>query len=321
MIPPFSVIPTIVSDFLLVSTWKEFVTKMANAVAAPNPYGFGFVELSPTVLYRAPPDKIQPSGASITKEPSLILLTSWMNASPRQVAKYTTRYHRLFPLSRVVLVTTSSLHFLVQSTNQRIKDLEPALDILKSLQPKERVLLHAFSNGGVIAAWLLAKTYRAHTGQSLPISEAIFDSAPGSQGYTASLAAFSIGLPKNTIARAIGSGLLRIVLGVWFCYIYITAKETIVDTVRKGLNDPDLFPTHAIRLYVYSSADEIIQWQDVEAHAGEAQAKGYNVQKVKYLDSGHTAHLLHDENRYWSAVTGLWDSDYLSSPGSVVVAR
>ena len=93
-----------------------------------------------------------------------------------------------------------------------------------------------------------------------------------------------------------------------------------MDTVRAGLNDPDLFPTNAVRLYVYSAADEIIQWQHVEAHATEAQGKGYKVQKVKYLDSGHTAHLLHDEKRYWRAVTGLWDSEYLSSPGSIVVA-
>ena len=97
-------------------------------------------------------------------------------------------------------------------------------------------------------------------------------------------------------------------------------KETIVDTARKGLNDPELFPTHAVRLYIYSTADEIIQWQDVEAHAKEAEAKGYKVQKVKYLESGHAAHLLHDENRYWIAVTRLWDSEYLSSPGSIVAA-
>ena len=293
---------------------------MANAVAAPNPYGYGFVELSPTVVYRAPPDNIKPSGASITKEPSLILLASWMDASPRHVAKYTTGYQKLFPSSRVLVITTSTLHFLVQSTAQRIKDLEPALDILKSLEPSEKVLLHSFSNGGAAATWLLAKTHRARTGHALPISKAIFDSAPGTQGYAGSLAAFSVNLPKNPIVRGIGSIMLRILLGVWFSYVYLSGSENIVDTVRKGLNDADLFPTTAVRLYVYSVADKLIHWQDVEAHARDAEAKGYKIQKVKYLDSAHAAHLLLDEKRYWSAVTGLWDSEYLSSPGSIVVA-
>ncbi|MCJ1448492.1 MAG: hypothetical protein MMC23_009009 [Stictis urceolatum] len=293
---------------------------MADAVASPSPYGFGFVELSPTVFYRTPSDKIKPSGASITKEPDLILLASWMDASPRHVAKYATGLQRIFPLARVLLITTSTLHFLVTPASQRLRDLEPALDILKNLQPQEKVLLHAFSNGGVAATWLVAKTHRARTGQALPISKAIIDSAPGTQGYSASLAAFSMALPKNPMARAIGSGFLRILLGVWFSYKYVSGGEMIVDTVRKGLNDAQLIPTKAVRLYVYSAADKLIPWQDVESHAKDAQAKGYRVQKVKYLESGHAAHLLHDEKRYWNAVTGLWDSDYLSSPGLIVSA-
>ena len=129
-----------------------------------------------------------------------------------------------------------------------------------------------------------------------------------------------MGLPKNPVAHSIGSGLLHILLGVWFCYVYLTGNEQIVDTVRKGLNDTDLFSTAASRLYVYSVADKLIFWQDVEAHATEAETKGYKVQTVKYLESGHTAHLLQDEKRYWNAVSGLWDSAYLSSPGSIVDA-
>ncbi len=289
-------------------------------MTAPSPYGFGFVQLSPTIFYRVPPNGIKASGASITKEPSLILLTAWMNALPRHVAKYTTGYQKLFPSSRVLLITTSTSHFLIQSTAQRIKDLEPALSILTDLQPNEKALLHSFSNGGAAATWLLAKTYSARTGQALPIFKAIFDSAPGSQDYASSLAAFSMGLPKNPIVGTIGSGLLRVLLRVWFFYKYVVGTEHIVDIVRKGLNDVNLLPTLAVRLYVYSVADKLIQWQDVETHAREAQSKGYKVQMVKYLNSGHAGHLLQDEKRYWAAVTGLWDSDYLSSPGSIVVA-
>ena len=197
---------------------------------------------------------------------------------------------------------------MLQSTRQRIKDLEPALRILLDLQQYEKVLLHAFSNGGAHASWLLAKTYRERTGALLPIDKVIFDSTPGSQDYHRALAAFSVGLPKNPILGALGAVILRLVLATWFAYGYLTGNESIIDTVRRGLNDIELFDTATRRLYVYSVRDPLIAWEDVESHAREAEGNGYDVRRVKYLESGHVAHMLNDETRYWGSVTGLWRS-------------
>ncbi|KAN0074837.1 Eukaryotic protein of unknown function (DUF829) domain containing protein [Elaphomyces granulatus] len=291
---------------------------MANA--ASNPYGYGFVGLSPTTFYRIPPDNAKSSGASIAKEPHLILLASWLNASPRHVAKYTAGYQKLFPTSRILLVTTSTIHFLIQPTSQRINEFEPALGILENIQPQEEILLHSFSSGGATAVFLIAKTYQTRTGQPLPISKAIFDSSPGTAGYASTVRAFSVTLPKNIIAWGIGAAFLRVLFGIWFFVETVTARENIVDVVRKGLNNEKLFAAKVARLYIYSRKDEMIRWQDVEAHADEAHAKGYKVEKVRYLDSVHAGHLLQDEGRYWSAVTRLWDSEYLTSPGLIVVA-
>ena len=93
-----------------------------------------------------------------------------------------------------------------------------------------------------------------------------------------------------------------------------------MNVVRRGLNDEKLFATKVARLYVYSGKDEMIRWRDVEAHADEAQAKGYKVEKVRYLDSVHAGHLFQDDGRYWGAVTRLWDSEFLSGSGLIVVA-
>ena len=289
-------------------------------MAASNPYAPGFVQLSPTVFYHAAPDdETVPSRAIVTRGPNLILITSWMNALPRHVRKHITALQRLFPSARVLLITTSTSHFLIQPESRRIKQLDPALDILQSLQPQERVLLHAYSNGGAAAAFLIAKTHHARTGQPLPISKAVFDSAPGTQRYSSAVAAFSAGLPKNPISRAIGTALLQILLGIWYCYLSITRSQTILDRLREGLNDPELFPTDAARLYVYSMADQLIQWQDVEAHAKEAGTRGYSIHMLKYLDTAHIAHMLSDGKRYWTAVTELWDMSDQASPESAVV--
>ena len=99
--------------------------------------------------------------------------------------------------------------------------------------------------------------------------------------------------------------------------MWVTGQEKIVDKVRQGLNQSKLFDTAVARLYIYSTKDKLIDWKDVEEHAHDAEAVGYKTTLVKYLDSGHTAHLMSDEKRYWGAVTALWDSGYLSSNGSI----
>lgn len=283
---------------------------MENAVAASSRYGEGFNKLSPTVLYRIPPKTDKPSGQASTtsiEEPSLILFAAWMDAAPRHIAAYTTRYQRVFPTSSILVVTTASSHFLFQSNARRLRELEPALDIL--VHEEGRILLHAFSNGGATAAWLLARTIRQRSGKSLPVSKICFDSAPGTQDYNRSLAAFALALPKNRFLKFLGMLLLRIFLAMWFEYTYIRGTEKFLDILRKGLNDTQLFPNTATRLYIYSIADKLIKWQDVESHAKEAEGHGCKVQMCKYVDSGHVAHLLRDGKRYWSAVVGLWDSD------------
>ena len=285
---------------------------MANAngkaAAKPNAYGAGFTQLSPSVFYRIPSKNVEPAKKSKIKEPDLILLAAWMNASPRHVAKYTAAYQKVFPTSPVLVIKTETAHFLWQSDEQRIQGFEPALDILRNLQPQEQVLLHAFSNGGAAASWQLAQAYQARMGQTLPTSKVVLDSTPGIQGYDTAVTAMKLGLPKNPILQILGILFLRVFIGAWFLYSWALSRESIVDQMRRGVNDPSLFSTRAKRLYIYSMADELILWQDVEAHAKEAEGKGYNLQMVKYIDSKHTAHMQRDEKRYWEAVVGLWNS-------------
>ena len=56
------------------------------------------------------------------------------------------------------------------------------------------------------------------------------------------------------------------------------------------------------RVYIYSPADELTDWKDVEAHAAEAKSKGCSVALEKYERSAHVSHMRKDENRYWEIV-------------------
>jgi len=152
---------------------------------------------------------------------------------------------KLFPTSRILLVTTFTINFLIQPTSQRINEFEPALDILKNIRRQEKVLLHSFSSGGATAIFKIAQTYQARTGQPLPISKAIFDSSPGTFGY-ATVKAFSVALPKNIILGTVGAISLRVLFSFWFLAEKMTATENITDVARRGLNDESLFPLRSL---------------------------------------------------------------------------
>jgi len=77
--------------------------------------------------------------------------------------------------------------------------------------------------------------------------------------------------------------------------------------MRREINDPSLFPVEAEKLYLYSKADAMIGWRDVEINAKEADAKGWVVKRVRFEKSRHVNHLTEDPERYWAAVQGLVD--------------
>ncbi|KAH8698214.1 hypothetical protein GQ44DRAFT_744244 [Phaeosphaeriaceae sp. PMI808] len=283
-------------------------------------FGPGYTQLSPIAFYRIPPQLARPSGRCIASEPHLILVTSWLDAAPKHVAKYLAGIQKIFPTSRILLVMTNAFHFLFQPTTQRLRELQPAVDILKDTQPHEKILLYSFSNGGSTAAFMIARAFRAQTNCPLPISKAIFDSSPGNGGYVATVRAFAVGLPRARFVRGLGMAVLRVFLALWYLVETITATENIIDIMRRGLNDRLLFTTQAARLYIYSMNDQMVPWSDVEAHASNASSIGYKVQTVRYVGSSHCGHIMQDEARYWAAVEQLWNSDYLSAPGLVTVA-
>ena len=57
----------------------------------------------------------------------------------------------------------------------------------------------------------------------------------------------------------------------------LTGTVDVVEEMRLALNDKKLFDLEAPRVYIYSSADDMVEPGDVEEHAGEAERLGYVV--------------------------------------------
>ncbi len=79
-----------------------------------------------------------------------------------------------------------------------------------------------------------------------------------------------------------------------------------MEKTRQELNDKSLFNLDAPRMYIYSVADDMVDWKDVEEHGEEAKTRGYTVNREKFLTSSHAGHLIEDPKRYWSTVQRLW---------------
>jgi hypothetical protein len=270
-----------------------------------------FEKLTDAISYhRQPSEGLQPKKNG--SGPSLIVLCTWMSANRKHISKYTAQYRQKYP-STELLVIESSIADIVYRTNKSQRHrIRLARDILTSHltatnnnQRKPQVLLHVFSNGGAQAAVQLATSLAPET-RPQAFSAIIFDSCPGEATYQRSHQAMSHSLPKSLPARVFGPLLIHLTLCLFYLAIFVCRFESVLTRSRKCLNDPEMFGTTVPRVYVFSKADELVPWRDVESHAEDAGRKGYGeVRRVLFEDSAHCAHAMAHKEEYWGAVEGV----------------
>lgn len=137
----------------------------------------------------------------------------------------------------------------------------------------------------------------------------IFDSCPGTGGLENSKRAFG-GLIRNQIIRRLVNFLLTL-LHYYSIFMYrVFGKKRLFQILRDDLNVPNLLPwmtERSPRLYLFSKKDDMVPWQEVEEHANEASAKGFEVIQERFDDSPHVAHARAYPERYWAAMSKVWD--------------
>jgi hypothetical protein len=257
----------------------------------------------------------QLSQSTATGHPDLIIITSWTGAIPRHIAKYTRSYNELYPHTPIMLITTHISDLALHSTKHKTAILAPAVDYVRqrnSTSDSHQILLHAFSDGGSNKAVCLAEAYLASTGHRLPVVASVLDSTPGTARYSSNLVAFRRSLPSNKALRAVGFLIGALLLGVhWgiFC-IFVGYERNVISKTRRGLNDEALWNIRAMpRTYVFSQADDLISWKDIEDHAADAAERlGTTSMLVRFKESGHCCHAKENEEYYWTAVRRTWES-------------
>lgn len=267
----------------------------------------GFATLAPTIFYYIPNESTQAQNRSTSspKDPNLIILSTWMGAAPKHILKYISGYQTLYPTSQILVMTNTIADIIYRSHDYHKKNLKPAVSVIRRFAESydnPKILLHLFSNGGAHHIAHLAFLYRREFSKPLPITGMVLDSAPGRATFNRSVAAMSVGLPSTLPLRLLGLVVIYFVcMGMWFKH-HVLKSENVISLVRRQLVDPSLFPRSAPRVYIYSKADDMVGWQDVESNVVLAENKGYTVDVERFERSKHVGHLLDDGETYWGAV-------------------
>jgi hypothetical protein len=264
-----------------------------------------FVSHGESILYKE--STIHPE--EISDAPELIILCTWMSAAHRYIAKYTNTYTTYFP-SASQLVVCSTLPDMTWRTHTSQRNrITPAINLLGSIlekNPKTRILLHVFSDGGANTACQLAHELRVLTSKPFLTTAMILDSTPGGGTYKSCRDAIVNSIPRSLFVRFIG---------IWLTHAYLMTVWTMetflrVENVRErrmlDLNDSKLFAEQATRLYVYSKVDKIVPWEGVEAHAEAAMSMGLRIERLRFEETSHVGHIQKHAATYWETVQRVW---------------
>ena len=274
----------------------------------------GFHRLSANTWYLKAQENSLGSRATISEAtPALLILSTWMDASPRHIAKYIAGYRIIYPKAALVVITNAMPDVTYRREKVQRDRLRPVLAIVEGMQsesstPNSRMLLHIFSNGGVNQACTLAKMYREEHSAPLPVTGMILDSCPGKPDYLSGLAAFSVGLPKAGPFRFILISLIHILLMFFYILNRLLPNRNLLESLRQRLNDSALFPLRTPRAYFYSKTDKMVRWEHIDSHAMDARKLSWQVNQEMFDGSAHVGHLVSDSTRYWKSVQNIGGS-------------
>ncbi|KAK4444579.1 hypothetical protein QBC34DRAFT_385104 [Podospora aff. communis PSN243] len=272
----------------------------------------GFSALTDQIYVQTPPTSaVDPS------HPTTIVIYGWGDALPKHVLKYITGYRALFPTSRIVLVFSPILRALLQTLDARTANMQPVVDVLfgtlseKGIALDGKTLMHCMSNTGGINLAATMNAYRTQHDEPLPYKMMVLDSTPGSTDFwpnigrwsrAMALGAAGVPLPFFML-KGIAFGFLSTLQVVGWTIGRVSAAEYSVQAV----NQPELSSMEAKRLYLYSKEDDIIHWQDIEAHAALARTLGYDVEMELFDGTPHVGHMREWPEQYWGKIKETWD--------------
>jgi hypothetical protein len=254
-----------------------------------------------------------------------------MGARDAHIAKYLLQYQTLYPTAPILLLRSEPRHFIAPGGIPA--DYAPAVPVVCSVFPEleaassvadnskqpttpakqqPQLLIHAWSNGGSASLHHLrcALALSANTTPSqipLPPYTLVLDSTPGTFRYRAGYLAFATGL-TGIVSWLAAPPMHALCTWYWVQHVLVGRGRTgPLAEAAAALNDDVSRASEVRRAYVYGEADALVHWRDVEAHAAEAERKGFRVRSERFEGGQHVAHVRVDAERYWRVARETWE--------------
>ncbi|KAI0503238.1 hypothetical protein F5B22DRAFT_629965 [Xylaria bambusicola] len=292
------------------------MTTAAAAEARP----LSFMEtLDPLVSFYRPSDASSSGlSGSVDHQPRLIIVASWTGARDVHIAKYIARYTALYPAAQILLLKSTTSHIMRPSLiGPSMKHAASVIRAAFQTPPSSSspdLLIHMFSNGGSSSIANLYEQYAALAGPNddkrLPLHVTIFDSCPGTYSISRAVVFFSVSL--SPFQQLISAPIFYAWATLWSVSIALGLTPDWLSNWGKTHNDTGNV-AEMRRVYIYSPSDALIDYKVVEAHAAEAQTKGFSVALERYEGSAHVAHVRKDVTRYWKIVERLMEGSEISA--------
>lgn len=268
--------------------------------------------LSPSVTYYEPSEKqLAASEGTTRSDPELVLILTWMGAREEHINKYAESYRALFPRSRILIAQCPLAHVVYPWLS--FTQIRPAIPIIKQFLPEKpgdetrgrpRVLLHAFSNGGVSTTIQIYTKLKKQLGGKLvlPRHAFIFDSCPGTFHWRRTALAITLTAPKWT------SPIVHAVLALIYVIYKLPFLESPQNRNAKAIRNPQHRASETSRTYLYTTNDKLIPPAEVEEQARLAKDAGFNVRLERFVGPDHCAIAKAEPDRYWKAVRETWET-------------
>ncbi|KAG5286688.1 hypothetical protein AALO_G00017700 [Alosa alosa] len=224
-----------------------------------------------------------------TKEPIVILL-GWAGCRDKHLVKYSSVYTQQ---GCITLRYTAPLKTVFISESFGYKELKhTAFKLLETLYDYEvennPIIFHVFSNGGfMLYRYIVELLQRDQQFSNLCVLGAVVDSAPGSANVKGALRALrtTLGPNINVFLRYLLMALFAVTVVLIRIVLYPITKYFHKNHYDALMDRPAPWP----QLYLYSRADPVIRYTDVERMVSVLQGKNLSVQSFDFVTPGHVS--------------------------------
>lgn len=278
----------------------------------------GFTSLSDQVLVREGEPSDPSTAAATAHHPEVVVIYGWGDVIPKHIVKFSDGFRAIYPHSKQIVVFAPISRAMGSSLEIRTKFMEPVVREIFPNGPDEpgapkKILLHAMSNTGAINYASTLNYFKEQYGKPFPHQLISMDSTPGSTVLTWD------NLVRWSRAMAIGTAgwfpwPFVVTQSIWGVFLLLNRLKEMAlghlhpgEWSRRHVMEETWETKSALKLYMYSKADDLIAWEDVEIHAAQSRERGYETDVEVFEGSGHVGHMRAHPEKYWKSIQEAWE--------------